>query len=70
MTHEHHGGAGLKHVLNGRQGRNNTLVVGDGTGGLVLRDVKIDADENAFAGEIEIAKGHFGSSELWVVSSE
>jgi hypothetical protein len=35
----------------------DALVVGDGAGRLVLRDVEVDAHEHAFAGEIEVADG-------------
>jgi len=57
MRHEHDARALLEGKLDRGQGRDNALVVGDGAGGLVLRDVEIDAHEHALAGQIEIADG-------------
>ena len=50
-------GALFEGELDGREGRNDAGVVGDGTSGLVLRDVEVHADEDAFAGEVEVADG-------------
>jgi hypothetical protein len=50
-------------VLDGRDRGSNSLGVGDFTGLLVLGDVEIDTDEEAFAGEIEILDGFFSHAE-------
>jgi len=47
----------FKGVLDRGQRGDDARVVGDGTGLLVLGDVEIDADEHAFAGEVEVADG-------------
>ena len=43
-----------------RQGRRDALGIGDRAGDFVLRDIKIDAHENAFTGDVDIAKREFG----------
>ena len=60
VGHEHHGRAVVERILDGRQGGHDALGIGDGTGRFVLRDVKVDADEDAFTGNIDIADGLVG----------
>ncbi len=57
MRHQHHGRTLLQGVADGGQGRHDALVVGDGAGGLVLRDIEVHAHEDAFAVQSEVADG-------------
>ena len=57
VRHEHHRRALFQSKLDRRQRRDDALGIGDGTGNLVLRDVEIDAHEDALAGEVEVADG-------------
>jgi hypothetical protein len=50
-------GALRERVLDRRQRGGDARVVGDGAGGLVLRDIEVDAHEHALAGETEVADG-------------
>jgi hypothetical protein len=45
-----------EHVFDRRERGDNALVVGDRAGRFVLRDIKIHADQRAFAGEVEVAE--------------
>ena len=49
----------LQQVLNGGQGRHNTLVAGDGSCLLVLGDIEIAAQEHLLAGNVYICNGFF-----------
>jgi hypothetical protein len=60
----------VQSILDRRQGRLDPLGVGDGAGGLVLRDVEIDANQRALAFEGEIFDEQFGHDFLdseWVL---
>ncbi len=50
----------LNGVLDGRQGRYDAGVVGDGGAVFSERDVEIDTNENPFVGQIDIANGQLG----------
>jgi len=47
-------------MLDGREGGGDALGIGDLPSLLVLRDVEINADEDAFAGEVEVLDRFFG----------
>ena len=51
---EDHSSTLVESVLDGREGGFDTLGVGDFTSDLVLRNVEVDTDEHALAGEFEI----------------
>jgi hypothetical protein len=50
----------IKSILDGWKGGGDTLRIGDLPGLLVLRDVEINADEDAFAGEVEVLDRFLG----------
>ena len=54
MAHQHDGCALFERVFDGGQSGFDALGVGDGAGGLVLRDVEIHANEGALALQVEI----------------
>jgi hypothetical protein len=49
VRHQDHGRALIEGEADRGKGGDDALVVGDGTGGFVLRNIEINADENAFA---------------------
>jgi hypothetical protein len=55
----------VERVLDGGQGGDDALGVRDGTGGFVLGNIEIDADEDAFSGEGDVFDGFFHSGS-WV----
>ncbi len=57
MRHQHDARAFPEGKLDRGQSRNNALVIGDGAGDLVLRNIEIDAHKHALAGQIEVADG-------------
>ncbi|KFB70704.1 MAG: hypothetical protein AW09_004194 [Candidatus Accumulibacter phosphatis] len=70
VRHENDGCTMVQSILDRRQGRLDPLGIGDGAGGLVLRDVEIDANQRAFAFEGEIFDEQFGHDFLdseWVL---
>ena len=60
MAGEHNRGSLSEGVLDGRKGGGDALGIGDFSGLLVLRDVKINSDEDAFAGEVEVLDRFLG----------
>lgn len=52
---DHSLGTLINGILDGGQGSNNSLVVGDG--GAIERNVKVDSDEDSLVLEIEILDG-------------
>ena len=67
VAHQNHRRTLVERVFDGRQRRLNALGVGDGTGGFVLRDVEIHADQGAFALQVEIFNKQFGHKLNWDV---
>ena len=59
MARENDCGTLVERILDCRESRFDALGVGDFARHLVLRNVKINADENALAFEIEIFNGKF-----------
>ena len=59
----------LAQVVDRRQALAHARVVGDADVAVLLldRDVEIDAHEDAFAGDLEIADGEFGIKKRWAV---
>ena len=44
----------VQQVLNGGQGGADALIVGDGSGGLVLGDIKVAAQKHLLAGDVDV----------------
>ena len=57
MTHQDNRPARIENMLNRRKGSEDTLIIGDYTGYLVLRNVKVYPNKGAFSGKVEIANG-------------